>query len=336
LGLHKELFIAIDLGLNNLITAVENRCRRPIIISGKFIKSFNQWWNKNKARLQHEIMKLEVNWKEELDSSDIHQVRIIATKLERNWEQLLKNLSYKKEEKLSEIEGNEWIKGLDEDLIMKIQSIKSRKKQCWTNKLQRITEERNNWIDDVFHKISTAFINYCKEAKIGNLVIPILRYIKRGIDHGKRINQNFYYVPLQKFREMLIYKAQVAGMRVWDKVEEWYTSKVSALDKETIGFHAEYIGKRVSRGMFKGSNFTINADVNGALNILRKVIKDQGAFLDLHVDSGCWFRPVRIKTLDKLSLLNSDVLDFSFKILEKIETSVKGKNICTNVHISVT
>ena len=55
--------------------------------------------------------------------------------------------------------------------------------------------------------------------------------------------------------------------------EESYTSKCSFLDDEDICKHEEYSGKRIKRGLYKASDGRlINADVNGALNILKKVI----------------------------------------------------------------
>ncbi len=42
---------------------------------------------------------------------------------------------------------------------------------------------------------------------------------------------------------------------------------------EDLKFHKTYLGKRVKRGLFKNSDRSlINADLNGALNILRKVV----------------------------------------------------------------
>ena len=54
-------------------------------------------------------------------------------------------------------------------------------------------------------------------------------------------------------------------------VDEAHTSKCSFLDKEEIGHHEQYLGKRISRGVFRAGNGTlINADVNAAYNILVK------------------------------------------------------------------
>ena len=59
------------------------------------------------------------------------------------------------------------------------------------------------------------------------------------------------------------------------EIEESYTSKCSFLDNEEICKHTSYKGKRVKRGLFKSNDGTlINADVNGSLNILKKVVGD--------------------------------------------------------------
>ena len=51
LGLNKDNFLSLDLGLNNYVSAISN-VDNSFIINGKIIKSFNCWFNKNKAKLQ--------------------------------------------------------------------------------------------------------------------------------------------------------------------------------------------------------------------------------------------------------------------------------------------
>ncbi|WP_292487021.1 hypothetical protein [Methanohalobium sp.] len=61
------------------------------------------------------------------------------------------------------------------------------------------------------------------------------------------------------------------------------TSKTDALVLEPIRKHKKYFGKRTKRGIFQSSTGRlINADINGALNILRKVIFDS---LEMIIDS---------------------------------------------------
>jgi len=69
---------------------------------------------------------------------------------------------------------------------------------------------------------------------------------------------------------MLQYKAEEAGIAVKEQ-EESHTSKCSFLDNESIEHHDKYIGKRIKRGIFRSAKgILINADVQGALNIIRK------------------------------------------------------------------
>jgi putative transposase len=71
---------------------------------------------------------------------------------------------------------------------------------------------------------------------------------------------------------MIVYKAQMQGIKVIQR-EESYTSKCSFIDNEEICKHENYKGKRIKRGLYKSQNGrVINADLNGALNILKKEI----------------------------------------------------------------
>lgn len=71
---------------------------------------------------------------------------------------------------------------------------------------------------------------------------------------------------------MLKYKCEAKGITVKIQ-EESYTSKCSFLDDEEVCKHVFYLGKRVKRGLFISSKgIEINADINGAYNILVKAI----------------------------------------------------------------
>ena len=68
-----------------------------------------------------------------------------------------------------------------------------------------------------------------------------------------------------------------------------------ALAFETIDKHEKYIGRRIRRGLFRSSTGKlINADQNGALNIMRKVVGD--SYVREIVDSGHSLCPVRCRT----------------------------------------
>lgn len=50
LNLQEDNFLSIDLGLNNLCTCTNNVNQKFFIVNGKVVKSFNQWFNKTKAK----------------------------------------------------------------------------------------------------------------------------------------------------------------------------------------------------------------------------------------------------------------------------------------------
>jgi putative transposase len=71
---------------------------------------------------------------------------------------------------------------------------------------------------------------------------------------------------------MLTYKAEQVGIQVTVR-EENYTSTCSLLDLEPIGKHETSAGTRVKRGLFRTrGGRCLNADINGAYNILRNVV----------------------------------------------------------------
>jgi putative transposase len=114
---------------------------------------------------------------------------------------------------------------------------------------------------------------------------------------GRISNQKFVLVPHKQLLKYLEYKCKLVGIILICN-EESYTSKCDGLALEPVKSHSKYLGKRVHRGLFKSSvGKFINADINGALNILRKVIGDT-AFIRGLVDSEVLFNPVKIRCKD--------------------------------------
>ena len=113
-------------------------------------------------------------------------------------------------------------------------------------------------------------MDYLKHNNVSELVIGHNKDQKQNINIGDKNNQNFVLIPYNIFIDMLIYKCKLVGISTKVR-EESYTSKCSFADNETIRKHNEYKGKRIKRGLFQASNgFNYNADLNGALNILKK------------------------------------------------------------------
>ena len=201
--LDRNRIMAIDFGVNNLVTSVSNVPGvKSFVVKGGFVKSSNQFYNKVTAKLQS-----------------------------RNAKNKCKHR---------------------------------------TLRLQRVLRKRNNQVKDYFHKTSEAVIDECVKNNLGTLVIGYNQKWKQNVNLGARNNQNFVQIPYYRLVRMLKYKADAVGIQVVMQ-EESYTSKCSFLDGESIEHHVVYKGERISRGLFRASNGQlINADVNGALNILKK------------------------------------------------------------------
>lgn len=217
----KELFLSIDLGVNNFATCISNVDKKPFIVNGRILKSKNQWYNKRKAKLMSYI-------------------------------------------------GN---KGT-------------------SNRIEQLTFNRNNYIEDKLHKISRFIVNYCINHEIGTIVIGKNPLWKQEVNKGKRNNQNFINLPHAKLIDKITYKAEMAGIDV-EVPEEAYTSKCDHLAYEVMRHHDSYLGKRIKRGLFQSSTgVLLNADINGGIGIGRKVFGN--SVVKQIADSGLAFNPVKI------------------------------------------
>ena len=196
--------VGIDLGLSNLATVGTNY-GNPFIINGRPLKSVNQYYNKQLAKLQARRDKL----------------------------------------------GNKAIN---------------------KHEIQVLTNKRNNKVKNYLHKASRLLVNQLVSNGVATVVIGHNKEWKQDINIGKSNNQKFVQIPHSVFISMLKYKCELEGITVIVR-EENYTSKCSFLDNEEICKHEEYLGKRIKRGLFRtASGRLVNADLNGALNILRKEI----------------------------------------------------------------
>lgn len=224
LNLNKDNVLSIDLGLNNLCSCVNNVDKQPFIVNGRIMKSFNQWYNKRKAKL----------------------------------------MSFAGDKGTSK-------------------------------RLRQLNNYRNFWIEDHIHKVSRFVINYCVDNNIGSLVVGLNKGWKQEINLGKKTNQKFVEIPFSRLIDKISYKCKLVGISFYLS-EESYTSKVDHLAFEELGKHDVYLGKRKQRGLFQSSvNKLINADINGAIGIGRKVFGD--SYVSRIIDSGLAFNPIRVNIL---------------------------------------
>ena len=160
----------------------------------------------------------------------------------------------------------------------KLQSIKDKQKiEHITLRQKRIARKRNNRINDYLSKAARIIVNYCLNNDIGKIVLGYNEDFQRNSNIGSINNQNFVNIPYGKLRDKLIYLCKLYGIE-FKLQEESYTSKASFFDGDEIPIYdkenqKEYIfsGKRIKRGLYQTSKgYQLNADCNGALNILRK------------------------------------------------------------------
>ena len=195
-----ERIAAIDIGVDNFITMVNNIGEQPIVVKGGVIKSINQYYNKQKAKLQAEL--------------------------------------------------------------------KTINKKDWSKRLQKLTDKRYEMIKYQMHCISKYVVDWCVLYNIDTLIVG-------HNDEWKQNNkgmQNFTYIPYDLFIQMLAYKCENNGIK-FIVHEEGYTSGTSFVDEEEPIKENYNKSRRVHRGLFIGNNgIQINADVNGAYQIMKKVI----------------------------------------------------------------
>lgn len=182
--------------------------------------------------------------------------------------------------------------------LAKLNSIKDLQKiKGITKRIKKLYYDKDLYIEDVFHKISRRIVNLLTNSGITKLIVGYNRGWKQGVNIGKRNNQKFTQIPFARLISYLEYKCELAGIEIVTH-EESYTSKCDSLAFEAIGKHENYLGKRKKRGLYQSSTGKlINADVNGALNIMRKVVDDSSNYVQRIIDRGLLFNPVRIKSV---------------------------------------
>ncbi|AZT89369.1 transposase [Caldicellulosiruptor changbaiensis] len=217
-SLDRSKFLAIDLGLDNF-AAVVDTIGTAFLIEGRYIKSVNRWYNKEKARLQSVYSK---------------------------------------------------------------QGIK-----CGS-KLAKISLKRQHILDNFLNQAVSFIIKHCLGNRIGTVVVGKMDNIKQGIELGRVNNQNFVGIPYEKFKRKLKSKCEEYGIE-YVEVDESYTSqkcsRCGVLRKSNRKHRRLYVCRECGSVM--------NADINGAVNILAKVAGEFAA--EQITSSGCVNHPVKIR-----------------------------------------
>ena len=189
------------------------------------------------------------------------------------------------------------LKALNQWYNKQVSVIKEGKSQdFWCRLLERITAKRNRQMRDAVNKAARIVINHCLENQIGTIVFGWNKGQKQESNLGRNNNQKFVQIPTGKLKQRIQQLCEQYGIR-FIETEESYTSKASSLDLDEIptygekadatepsshgGSHAHQApkewkpsGKRVKRGSYRSARgMEINADINGSINIARKVTR---------------------------------------------------------------
>jgi len=163
-----------------------------------------------------------------------------------------------------------------------------------THRQHRMLIKRDNRIDEAMNRYVNFIINYAVKNKIGNIVCLRWDGIKQDRKAHKKDNQNFIQIPYDKFRRKLKGKCDLYGIKYHGDDSEAYTSRTDALALDTIGRQPYGKSRRIERGLYKSiTGHVFNADINGAINHIRKVAGDDPA-RDI-ISSGRFNRPVRVR-----------------------------------------
>lgn len=263
LKLNQENALAIDIGSDNLATCVTT-FGTSFIVDGRYLKSINRLWNKRRAYLQSKLTKGKLKPSgDSLGAASAPPAGIAPV-----------NFST-----FEDAEDGRKLESINRNWNKRRAELQSRLPQDRRSSklLERLTLKRNNRVNDFIKKTARYIVNFCIANDIGTVVVGHNPDFKRGINLGKKINQQFTQIPFGALRRQLKTLCARRGISHIEQ-EESFTSKASFLDGDEIPIYdaatphtGTFSGKRIKRGLYRSkSGRLINADVNGAANILRK------------------------------------------------------------------
>src|SRR5699024_9891720 len=220
----------IDLGVSNLMTIAFSDGREGLIIDGEPLKQINSSYNYAIASLTSK-----------LDS----ERRDISNKVNKGLTQ----------------KDADYIKVYRKD----------------SKRLARLWDKRERHIKHCYTSATNAIVKQLCSAGVETVYIGWSEGFKQKLNLGKRNNRKFVSIPMRKIVDDLTAKLVKAGISVLE-TEESYTSKASFIDNDFLPVYDKikpvkhvFSGVRKTRGEYVSQNGVhINADLNGAYNIIRK------------------------------------------------------------------
>lgn len=235
---HKNIMTSIDPGVNGIFTLttvnVETGESSSAQIKGtEFTQKFNNIDNQIELAKSVKDTYLDTKYiqstKHSLSASEEENKN-----KESGWVGLtIKNLSQTEKDELNELNDN----------------------------ILSLWSKRSRMMMDFKHKVSALIVKECLKNKTSTLILG-----KNGKQEmtGRKWNS----IPHFSIYELLVYKARECGIKVVYQ-QEAYSSKISSLDNEPIKTRSNFLGKREGQFFYLKDGTVMDADVNGALNILR-------------------------------------------------------------------
>lgn len=256
----KNKVISIDLGIVNLMTIYDPNGRQHII-KGNSLISINKYYNSRIDDLQSKLSKnkrnLEVEGKRLFESRIKNEMDYITGK---NKKYIPKRITSK----------DGYIRLMTSQLNKAIygKEINNEITMTSSKQIHFLFRKRENKINDYFNKIVNTLIKKYPDCE--KVIIGYNKGWKDKVKLGSNTNRRFYQIPYSKLLQKLRQKLEENNQELIE-VNESYTSKCDSLALESIEKHEKYLGKRVKRGLFSSSDGKLlNADINGAINIMRK------------------------------------------------------------------
>ena len=225
-----DVTAGIDIGINNLFTIAFDNFQEGIIVSGKPIKRVNNHYNY---------------------LIDNHKSKV---KNQRN--NFHDNVNKGKDK-------------CDSDYI--------EIPQFTSHLIDSFQRNRKSKIYHYYTTVTSAVSDMLFRAGVNRVVIGYNKGIKQKSKMGRKNNRLFQEIPLKKIVDNLTWKLEKLGIEVIF-TEESYTSQSSFIDDDVLPIYQQgvknstsFSGKRKHRGLYITKNGgRINADLNGAFNIIRK------------------------------------------------------------------
>lgn len=168
---------------------------------------------------------------------------------------------------------------------------KSKCTDVFSNKRMNLESKRSRQRNHLIHVFTRSVINDAIARGVTTITVGKLKDIRNekngeAKNWGASGNQDLHKWPYKKIFDQLKYKGALQGITVIEVSERYSSQTCSSCGKKRKA-------NRVHRGLYvcKHCGATIHADVNGAINMLKKYLLAEGLALPAW-SSGCLAKPV--------------------------------------------